>query len=216
MVVTTAADPIVFIVDDDEAVRHALSELADSARLPAQSFESATAFLAGYDPGQPGCLLLDVCMPGMSGLELQAALREQSLELPVIVITGHGDVPMARQSFRLGAFDFIEKPFDHMALLDSIRLALAQDAADRAQRARAAVVRERLDRLSDRERQVLELMLSGRLNKQIGSALGIALRTVEDHRRHIMQKMEAGSLVELAQQVLRVQPSRITESDFAT
>jgi FixJ family two-component response regulator len=198
----TPPDPVVFIVDDDDAVRAALRLLMRSAGLQARGFASADEFLAGYDARQPGCLVLDVRMPGMSGLELQQELNKRGATIPVIFITGHGDVPMAVEAMQHGAADFLQKPFGDQDLLDRVKKALASDAGARASMAVLAVTRQRLQSLTPREVQVMRLVTRGKANKVIGAELGVSQRTVEIHRAHVMEKMQARSLAELVRMVM--------------
>lgn len=198
----TPPTPVVFIVDDDDAVRTALRLLMRSAGLQARGFASADEFLAGYDTQQPGCLVLDVRMPGMSGLELQQELNKRGATIPVIFITGHGDVPMAVEAMQHGAADFLQKPFGDQDLLDRVRKALASDAAARASMAVLAVTRQRLASLTPREVEVMRLVTRGKANKVIGAELGVSQRTVEIHRAHVMEKMQARSLAELVRMVM--------------
>jgi FixJ family two-component response regulator len=193
------ADPTVFVVDDDAAVRESLCWLVESAGLNAESYATAQEFLEAYDPRQPGCLVLDVRMPGLSGLDLQEQLAAQGIMLPVIIITGHGEVPMAVRAMKGGAIDFIEKPFSDQLLLDRAREAIAQDAHNRVEQARRAEVAARLALLTPREREVMEMVVSGKANKQVGASLGISQKTVEAHRAQVMRKTRADSLAELVQ-----------------
>ena len=194
--------PRVHIVDDDEAVRSSLRFLIRSVGLQAQAFGSAQEFLKSYDPRQPGCLLLDVRMPGMSGLELQQELNRRGATLPVIFITGHGDVPMAVAAMQFGAFDFLQKPFRDQDLLDCVQRAMTRDAESRGRLAARAEIRARLATLTPREMEVMKLVTSGKANKVVGADLGVSQRTVEIHRAHVMEKMGAGSLAELVRMVL--------------
>ena len=178
----------IYIVDDDEALRDSLAWLLDSAGYLTQSFDSAEAFLAGYNDGLTGCVLLDVRMPGMSGLELFDRLCELHATLPVIFITGHGDVPMAVAALKRGAADFIEKPFNDEDMLTLIRQCLAVERDERDRRRQDAEVARRLDQLTQREREVLELIIAGKLNKQIADTLGISIKTVEVHRARVMER----------------------------
>jgi two-component system response regulator FixJ len=191
-----ADDPTVFVVDDDEAVRESLAILLQASGFRVEAFASAEAFLAAHDRGRPGCVLIDVRMPGMDGLELQRALKARDVGLPAIVVTGHGDVPLAVQAMKQGAIDFIEKPYDESTLLAAVRrgLALAEDAAREVET--AALARRRMARLTPRELDVLRELLAGRPNKAIARALGISPRTVEIHRARVMEKLEARSLSE--------------------
>jgi two-component system response regulator FixJ len=192
----------VFIVDDDEAVRSSVRFLIRSVGLSAQVYASAPDFLSAYDPRHPGCLLLDVRMPGMSGLELQQELNRRGATIPVVFITGHGDVPMAVEAMQQGAFDFLQKPFRDQDLLDRVQRALARDAESRARLAVRAEIVTRLATLTPRETEVLQLVTRGKANKVVGAELGVSQRTVEIHRAHVMEKMNASSLAELVRMVL--------------
>lgn len=192
-----AEQSTVFIVDDDEAVRDSLSWLMRSAGLQAQTFDSADAFLQGYGEDRPGCLILDIRMPGMSGLELQSRLSERGFRLPIVIISGHADVPMAVRALKAGAFDFIEKPFNDELLLDLVQRALEQDRERRRDRAEMDELRERMESLTPREREVLELVVAGAANKTISSELGVSPKTVEAHRARVMEKLQAESLSHL-------------------
>lgn len=194
----------VFIVDDDEAVRDSLSWLMQSVGLNTETFASADAFLRGFGEDRPGCLLLDIRMPGMSGLELQGVLEERGFRLPLIVISGHADVPMAVRALKAGAFDFVEKPFNDQLLLDTVQRAIEQDRDKRESHARIEEWRSRLDTLTPRENEVLELVVVGASNKQISSELGISLKTVEAHRARVMDKLQADSLSQLVRMTLTV------------
>ena len=199
--------PTVYIVDDDEAVRSSLRFLIRSVGLQAQAFVSARDFLASYDPRQPGCLLLDVRMPGMSGLDLQQELNQRGATIPVVFITGHGDVPMAVAAMQQGAFDFLQKPFRDQDLLDRMQRAMARDAESRSRLAARAEILARLATLTPRETEVMRLVTSGKANKVVGGDLGVSQRTVEIHRAHVMEKMRAGSLAELVRMVLDTEDS---------
>ena len=190
-------EPTVFVVDDDRAMRESLSWLLDSVGLRVRSYATAADFLAEHDPAQPGCLVLDVRMPGMSGLDLQAELARRGVELPTIVITGHAEVSMAVRAVKAGAIDFIEKPFSDQLLLDRVRQALEVDLEAREVRRRREDARRRLATLTAREREVLNLVVAGKANKEIASALGVSPKTVEVHRAHVMSKMCVDSLAEL-------------------
>ena len=192
-------EPTVFIVDDDDAVRRFLTGLIRSIDLKVEAYASAQDFLDAYRPGRPGCLLLDVRMPGMSGLELQRELAERAIALQVVILTGHGNVPVAVQAMKAGAVDFIEKPFNNELLLDRIQRAVAQSLrSDSAREARDETLR-RLDTLTRRERQVFELVVGGETNKSIAHRLAISEKTVEIHRARVMRKMRARSLAALVQ-----------------
>jgi two-component system, LuxR family, response regulator FixJ len=194
--------PSVFIVDDDEAVRSSLRLLIKSVGLIPTALGSAREFLEKYDPTQPGCLVLDVRMPEMSGLELQEHLNRQGAVIPVIFITGHGDVPMAVEAMQAGAFDFLQKPFRDQDLIDRIQRALEKDRANRAVLNERSLIRERLESLTPREREVLEMVSSGKPNKIMAADLGVSQRTVEIHRARVMEKMGASSLAQLVRMVM--------------
>jgi len=196
MVMMTAED-CVYVVDDDEAVRDSLSALLEANGYTSRAFSSAQEFLAAAPTLRPGCVIADIRMPGMDGLEMQQRLIERALSFPLIVITGHGDVPLAVRAMKAGALDFIEKPFAAETILDSAKSALAHVAAPRQQNALAGVAMARLEALSPREREVLEGLLAGLPNKSIAYDLGISPRTVEIHRARVMDKMGARSLSEL-------------------
>ena len=194
--------PIVFVVDDDDAVRGSLRLLLKSVGLAAQPYGSAQEFLQHYTPDQPGCLVLDVRMPGMSGLELQQQLNVRGAVLPVIFITGHGDVPMAVEAMQHGAFDFLQKPFRDQDLIDRIQRALEKDRGYRQELRKREQIRERRDSLTPREQEVLELVTSGKANKVMAADLGVSQRTVEIHRARVMEKMGAASLAQLVRMVI--------------
>ena len=189
--------PTVFIVDDDEVIRNTIAQLAEAVDLKAKTFSSAQEFLDSYAPEESGCVILDVRMPGMSGIKLQTRLRDQDIHIPIIFITGHGDVPMAAQAFKNGAVDFIEKPFRNQDLLDQIQEALARDTRFRQKQAIQKAIREKLVLLTQREREVLGLVMAGKANKVIACELGLSQRTVEVHRAGMMEKMQVDSLAEL-------------------
>jgi two-component system, LuxR family, response regulator FixJ len=194
--------PVVFVVDDDDAVRGSLRLLLKSVGLAAQPFGSAQDFLEHYSPDQPGCLVLDVRMPGMSGLELQQQLNVRGAVIPVIFITGHGDVPMAVEAMQHGAFDFLQKPFRDQDLIDRIQRALEKDRGYRQELRKREQIRERRDSLTPREQEVLELVTSGKANKVMAADLGVSQRTVEIHRARVMEKMGAASLAQLVRMVI--------------
>jgi FixJ family two-component response regulator len=195
----------VFIVDDDKEVRDALVLLMESVGLRASSFDSAQAFLNQFDPGIPGCVITDVRMPGMSGLELQKKLNEKNLHPQIIIITGHGDIPMTVESMRQGALDFIEKPFNDQRLLDSVHRAIEIDASKRGQATRIAEIKERMETLTKREREVMNLITRGKRNKIIADELCVTQSTVEAHRSKVMEKMQAESLSDLMRMVLSLE-----------
>ena len=194
--------PIVFIVDDDEAVRNSLRLLLKSVGLAASALPTAQEFLSSYSADQPGCLVLDVRMPGMSGLELQQQLNVRGAVIPVIFITGHGDIPMAVEAIQQGAFDFLQKPFRDQDLIDRIQRALAKDRTNRTELQEHTRTRERLESLTPREREELALVVSGKPNKVMAGDLGVSQRTVEIHRARVMEKMGASSLAQLVRMVM--------------
>jgi FixJ family two-component response regulator len=194
----------VVVVDDDEAVRSSLRLLMKSVGLAVETHGSAADFLAAYNPTMPGCLVLDVRMPGMSGLELQEQLNLKGAIIPVIFVTGHGDVPMAVEAMQHGAFDFLQKPFRDQDLLDRIQRALASDRENRAQLTQKDQIRARLESLTPREREVLQLMTRGRPNKLMAADLGLSQRTIEIHRARVMEKMQAASLAQLVRMTLEL------------
>ncbi|KQY87036.1 MULTISPECIES: response regulator FixJ [unclassified Brevundimonas] len=197
-----ANEPIVHVVDDDPAIRDSLAFLLDTADLVSRTYESAAALLAHADTLAPGCIVTDVRMPDMNGLEMVRRLSEMGVRHPVIVMTGHADVPLAIEAVRAGVKDFIEKPFDDEALLSSIRSALADQAGTAEREGQDAEVRDRLASLSTRERQVLEGLVAGRANKVIAYDLEISPRTVEVYRANVMTKMQARSLSELVRMTI--------------
>lgn len=189
--------PTVFIVDDDRDFRSSLVTLIRATGLAVEDYASAQAFLESYQGARSGCLLLDVRMPGLSGLALQEMLRSKQIEIPIIFVTGHGSIPLAVRAVKAGAVDFLEKPFDSKELLARVRQAIHQDEHRRQEAARQVVYAERFHRLSPRERQVMSLVVSGRSNKAIGLELNISPRTVEFYRKRVMEKMGAESLPDL-------------------
>jgi FixJ family two-component response regulator len=192
-----AAKPTIYIVDDDDGMRRALVALLSTVGYPTAAFDRASEFLAKFKADDPGCLVLDIRMPEMSGLELQQHLNRMGSMLPVIFITGHGDVPMAVQAMKMGALEFIQKPFREQDLLDRINQALQLDAENRKDQARRSEVAKRLDTLTPREREVMNLVVEGEANKAIAIDLGLSERTVEIHRAKVMEKMRARSVAHL-------------------
>ncbi len=191
------SDAIVYVVDDDEAVRRSLARLVRSVGLKVDTFASAQAFLEHKGQNRPSCLVLDVRLPGLSGLDLQAAMGQSQRAMPIIFITGRGNVPMTVRAMKGGAQDFLEKPFDDQELLDAIQRALARSQEARAEDAERADIERRLATLTPRERQVLELVVAGLLNKQIAGELGAAEKTIKVHRGRVMKKMQADSVAGL-------------------
>ena len=195
------AGSVVFVVDDDTSMREALTSLVLSIGLTVEAFTTAREFRSRRRSDAPSCLVLDVRLPGVSGLDLQRELTEAGEQIPIIFITGHGDIPMSVRAMKAGAVEFLSKPFRDQDLLDAIRQALERDRAARQQRAELTEIKKRYEMLSSREREVLTLVARGLLNKQAAAELGISEITVKVHRRHIMQKMRAGSLAELVRLV---------------
>jgi FixJ family two-component response regulator len=190
-------DPIVFVVDDDSSMREALVDLIASVGLSVEAFKSAGEFLAHRRPDAPACLVLDVRLPGLSGLELQRELLRTEAPIPIIFITGHGDIPMSVRAIKEGAVEFLAKPFRDQDLLDAIQHALEIDRAARQERSMVAEVRRRYESLTKREREVMRLVVSGLLNKQIAAEFGSSEVTIKMHRGQVMRKMKAQSIVEL-------------------
>jgi FixJ family two-component response regulator len=197
----------VFIVDDDASIRHAMQLLLRSVKLSAEIFPSADEFLDQYDVSRAGCLVLDIRMPGLGGLELQERLLSMGSSMPIIFITGHADVPMAVEAMQKGAFDFIQKPFRDQELLDRISEALSVDRRQRSEQEGRAEVEARFLKLTNREREVMELVVTGKPNKIIAYELGTSQRTVEIHRSRVMDKMQARSLAELVRMSLQLETS---------
>ena len=196
--------PIVFVVDDDASVRRAIQRLIESVGLHVESFGSANEFLQANRSDVPSCLVLDIRLPGKSGLELQRELAETNIRIPIIFITSHGDVPMTVRAMKAGAVEFLTKPFRDQDLLDAVQLALERDRARRQQSAEIATLRERLELLTPRERQVLPLVISGLLNKQIAAEIGATEATVKVHRSQLLRKMGAHSLPDLVRMAQRL------------
>ena len=190
-------EPIVFIVDDDESVRKALSRLIKSVDLKVETFSSANYFLK-HDPYDgPACLVLDIRMPGLSGLDLQTELAKAKRTLSIVFITGHGNIPMSVQAMKAGAVDFIEKPFDEQTLLDAVHLAIQKDRAAKEKLAELKEIQEHVESLTPREHEVFALVVTGMLNKQIAFEMGISEKTIKVHRARVMQKMKAESFADL-------------------
>jgi two-component system response regulator FixJ len=200
------AQQTVFIVDDEAAIRKSLKLLIEMLGVSVRTFPSAAGYLDAYQPGDAGCLILDLRMPWMNGLELQQELIRRGFDMPAIVLTGFGDVPSAIRALKSGAFEFLEKPVDDDVLIDHVRRALALDAQRRRQRSEHDTVRERIERLTPREREVLGLVVEGLSSKEIGHKLRVSCKTVEAHRARIMKKMETESVVDLVRVVVAVEP----------
>ena len=195
-------EPTVFVVDDDEGMSGWLRELISSVGLHVETSGSAREFLADYDPAQPGCRVLDIRMPGMSGLDLQTELAARASHVPIIIITGYGDIPAAVRAMKAQAVDFLQKPFNGQQLLDLIHEAIERDAQNRREQARRDDIDARLKLLTPRERQALELLVAGKANKQIAFHLSISVKTVESHRAKVMKKLAARSVVDLVRMTL--------------
>jgi len=202
----TERKPIVFVVDDDFGVRRAIKRLLESVGLQVELFESARQFLQARRPEVPSCLVLDIRLPGISGLDIQQELVETEVHIPVIFITAHGDIPMTVRAMKAGAVEFLTKPFRDQDLLDAIQVALERDLGRRQREEEIAVLRERFESLTVREREVVAGVVSGMLNKQIAAEIGTAENTVKVHRSRAMEKMQAGSLAELVKMVERLHP----------
>ncbi|NQU56409.1 MAG: response regulator transcription factor [Rhodospirillales bacterium] len=200
-----APEPIVYVIDDDEPVRESLTWLISSVDLNVKSYSSATAFLEDCDKVQTGCLITDIRMPGLSGLDLQNELVRRGIDIPIIVISGHGDVQTAVRAMKAGAFDFIEKPFNDQLLLDLVHKAVTHSLSSSETTTQQTDLLARHESLTPRERQVLDLIANGEPNKSIGRALEISDKTVEAHRAKVMSKMQAGSLAELVKMVLSLE-----------
>jgi RNA polymerase sigma factor (sigma-70 family) len=200
----TEAAPIVFVVDDDASVRRALKRLIGSVGLQVEAFGSAQEFLEGRQPDVPSCLVLDIRLPGIGGLDFQRHLAQADIHIPIIFITAHGDIPMTVRAMKAGAVEFLPKPFNDQDLLDAIHVALDRDSARRQADGEIASLRERLESLTPREREVLPLLVSGLLNKQIAAEIGTSESTVKVHRSQLMRKMRANSLAELVRLAERI------------
>jgi FixJ family two-component response regulator len=201
----SAITPIIYIVDDDISVRESLEALVASAGWRPELFVCAEDFLAHPRKPAPGCIILDVSLPDLNGLELQKRIGANQAELPIIFVTGFGDIPMTVQAMKAGAIEFLTKPFDTDALLAAVQAAIARSRADQAEDADLQILRKRLESLSRREREVMELVVRGRLNKQVGAALDISEITVKAHRGRMMRKMRARSLADLVNMAARLQ-----------
>ena len=190
-------DPVVFVVDDDPSVRRSTERLLRSAGLKVQTFSSAREFLSSHRSEGPACLVLDVRMPGLSGMDLQKELAQSGIRIPIIFITAHGDIPMSVRAMKAGAAEFLTKPFRSRSLLDAVRAAIERDCSSHKERTEAQELHARYEQLTPREREVMPLIVSGMLNKQVAGELATTERTIKFHRAHIMQKMKAQSLADL-------------------
>jgi two-component system, LuxR family, response regulator FixJ len=199
--------PTVFIVDDDDGVRASIRVLLKSVGIASTPIASAQNFLASYEVSQPGCLVLDIRMPGMSGLDLQQQLNMRGAAIPVIFVTGHADIPMAVEAMQHGAFDFLQKPFRDQDLIDRVQRALIKDQENRQALKESERIRARLQSLTPREREVLDMITRGKLNKVIAAELGLSQRTVEIHRAHVMEKMAAPSIAQLVRMMMDLEHS---------
>jgi len=200
-------EPIVLVVDDDVSFRRSTERLIRSTGIQVQTFSSATDFLKAKRPDAPACVVLDVCLPGLNGLDLQDEMAQEGIEIPIIFVTGHGDIPMTGRAMKGGAVEFLTKPFQERELLEAIEQALGRDLAKRNEQAKLVLLRQHYDLLTPREREVMKHVVSGLLNKQIAGELGTAEKTIKFHRAHIMKKMEAPSLAALVQMAGRLQRS---------
>jgi FixJ family two-component response regulator len=199
--------PTIFVIEDDAEVREAIQMFLEARDYPVATFPSGIAYLEQFDPDAPGCLLLDVRMPGMSGLDLQEQLAAQPQHPPVIIITGHGDIPMAVRALNAGAFDFVQKPFNDKKLLEIIAKALDLDASNRAKLAHLRDIENRLGQLTQREREILDQVVAGKRNKVIAFDMQISQSTVESHRAHMMEKMGVNNLAELMRMMFALENS---------
>jgi FixJ family two-component response regulator len=196
--ISPVESPTVSIVDDDPAVCRSVAAILSAHNLPSRIFAGADAFLADFDPARPGCLLLDLRMPGTTGEELLRTLRQRGVNIPVIIMTGHGDVPVAVRTMRLGLVDFLQKPVDHSILIETVHAALRQDERRRGEEAVRDEARARVNLLTPRERELMGFLAAGRTSKEIATALSVSVKTVDNHRAHLLSKLQASNVAELA------------------
>ena len=203
---TAQSDSIVFVVDDDASIRDAVKSLLKSVGLRAEVFGSTEEFVTATRPQVPSCLVLDVRLPGMSGLEFQEQFEKTGIRIPIIFVTAHGDIPMTSRAMKAGAIEFLPKPFQKKELLEAIHQALDRDRTMREEEAGLSSLRARFDSLTEREREVMGLVVTGLMNKEVGAELGVTEITIKVHRGHVMQKMKAGSLADLVRMAEKLKP----------